>query len=57
MASDKELYFTLMRETEKAIRILIAAQQKCERLYMENKETEIIPFVLPKGSSGNNISE
>ena len=30
----REMYFTLMRETEKAIKLLIAAQQKCEELYL-----------------------
>lgn len=43
----KEMYLHLMRETEKAIRILIAAQQECEERYLnaasedeppENKE-------------------
>lgn len=30
----KEMYLHLMRETEKAIRILIAAQQECEERYL-----------------------
>ena len=40
----KELYLHLMRETEKAIRILIAAQQECEERYLnaapETEEAE-----------------
>lgn len=31
----KEMYLTMVRETEKAIQILIKAQQKCEELYLE----------------------
>ena len=30
----KEMYLHLMRETEKAIRILVAAQQECEERYL-----------------------
>ena len=32
----KELYLKLFRTTEQAIRLLIAAQQECEELYMEH---------------------
>lgn len=34
MSEYKEMYLTMVREAEKAIHILIAAQQKCEELYM-----------------------
>ena len=30
----KEMYFTLLRSTEKAINLLIKAQQECEDLYL-----------------------
>lgn len=30
----KEMYLHLMREREKAIRILVAAQQECEERYL-----------------------
>ena len=35
----KELYFKLFRATEAAIRILIAAQQECEALYLNADHT------------------
>ena len=35
MSEYKEMYLTMACETEKAINILIAAQQKCEELYMD----------------------
>lgn len=35
MADYQEMYLHLMRETEKAIRILIAAQRDCEELYLQ----------------------
>ena len=41
MPSYKEIYLTMMRATEQAIRILIEAQKKCEELYladMDDKE-------------------
>ena len=37
-ADYKEMYLTMMRATEKAIRILIEAQQACEELYLNPKE-------------------
>lgn len=36
MANYQEMYLHLMRETEKAIRILVKAQQDCEELYMKD---------------------
>ncbi len=46
MPDYKELYLTLMRETEKAIRTLTAAQQTCEELYLQQSEQEetVLPF-------------
>lgn len=40
MSEYKEMYLTMARETEKAINILIAAQQKCEELYMNTTDEE-----------------
>lgn len=34
MPDYQEMYLHLMRETEKAIRILVKAQQDCEELYL-----------------------
>jgi len=36
MPDYKEMYLTLMGETEKAIRILIEAQKACEELYLND---------------------
>lgn len=44
----KEMYLTLMRETEKAVRILTEAQQKCEELYIEAEEPALV--LLPGGA-------
>ena len=45
MPDYKEMYLTMMRASEKALRqmeeasqILIAAQQKCEELYLDGEE-------------------
>lgn len=37
----KEMYLTMVRETEKAINILIQAQQKCEELYLNTEKPDI----------------
>ena len=34
----RAMYLHLARATEKSIRILIEAQQECERLYIEQKQ-------------------
>ena len=41
MDNYKEMYLTLMRATEQAIRILIEAQQRCEEMYLSTPETAI----------------
>lgn len=38
MVDYQEMYLTMMRATEQAIRILIEAQQKCEELYLSAGE-------------------
>ena len=43
MPDYQEMYYIMMRATEKAIRILIEAQQKCEELAME--ETRVLSIV------------
>ena len=40
MPDYKELYFSMVRETEKAIQILIQAQQNCEEAYLQESERE-----------------
>lgn len=39
MPDYKEMYFIMVRATEKALRILIEAQQTCEELAMAEDET------------------
>lgn len=46
MPNYQEMYLTLMRETEKAVRILTEAQQKCEELYLRDDGPKL--FVLPQ---------
>lgn len=49
-ADYKEMYLTMMRAGERAIRILIEAQQTCEELYLNPKKKPIIEFPpLPQG--------
>jgi len=38
----KEMYLTLMRDTEKAIRILEESQQKCEELYLQDEPPTLV---------------
>lgn len=38
MADYKEMYGTMVRASEKAINILIEAQQKCEEMYLSAEE-------------------
>ena len=40
MTNYKEMYLIMARATEKAIRILIEAQQTCEELAMAEDETD-----------------
>jgi len=40
MPDYKEMYLKLIRETEKAIRILQQAQLDCEELYLQSTENE-----------------
>ena len=40
MPDYKEMYLKLMRETEKAIRILEQAQLDCEELYLQSEDED-----------------
>lgn len=44
-----EMYLHLMRETERALRILIEAQRTCEELYLRDEGPKIT--VLPGGAA------
>ena len=41
----KEMYLTMVRASEQAVRILVEAQRKCEELYMAagKAETPAVP--------------
>lgn len=41
MPDYKEMYLTMMRETERAINTLVDAQRRCEELFMDSPEPEI----------------
>ena len=45
MADYTELYFEMVRGTEKAINILIDTQRKCDEMYISSPDTEIT--ILP----------
>lgn len=40
----KKMYLEMMRETEKAINILIAAQRRCEEIHIGQRRHESICF-------------
>lgn len=44
MPDYKEMYLRLSRATEKAVQVLIAAQQECEELYLASPEGEFKVF-------------
>ena len=50
MPDYKEMYLQMVRETEAAINILIAAQRRCEEMYINAPDPEII--LLPPGNGG-----
>ncbi|MCI9455364.1 MAG: hypothetical protein HFE44_00125 [Oscillospiraceae bacterium] len=41
MPDYKEMYLSMVRETEKVMDILIKVQQQCEETYIESPEAEI----------------
>ena len=47
MPDYKEMYLHLARETEKAVRILIKAQQECEELYISAPEENVVMLDAP----------
>ncbi len=48
MPDYKQMYIKMAQEAEKAIRILIAAQQDCENLYLSEENPE--PVLLRQDS-------
>lgn len=47
MPNYKEMYLHLIRETEKAIQILVKAQQNCEELYLRTAEPKLTVLEPP----------
>lgn len=52
MADYKEMYLHLMRDTEKAIRLLIEAQQECEEMYLSAPEPELTALGQEESTGG-----
>lgn len=44
MPDYKEMYLRMMDASEKAINLLITAQQECEEMYLSEKEPELKIF-------------
>lgn len=44
MPDYKEMYLTMVRETEKAIRILIDVQKRCEEMAISSEDAPITPI-------------
>lgn len=40
MPDFEEMYYTLMRASEEALRIMIKAQKECEEMYIAQEESE-----------------
>lgn len=53
MPDYKEMYLHLARETEKAVRILIKAQQDCEEMYISGEEEGVVSLGAPSGRAGD----
>ena len=48
MPDYKEMYLKLFRASEKAVNLLIAAQQECEEMYLSASEPELKIVELPE---------
>lgn len=55
MPDYKEMYLTLFRATEQAINTLIAAQQSCEELYVNQPEPKLT--ILPGTHESGGLPE
>lgn len=55
MPDYREMYLHLMRETERAVRILIDAQRACEELYLRDEGPRVT--VLPGGAAAAQESD
>ena len=57
MADYKKMYHEMVRETEKAINILIAAQRRCEEMYISAPEPEITLLPPHSGTDCGNTEQ
>ncbi len=44
MSTYKDMYYHLLKESEKALNIIINAQKECEELYLEEKKDNFSIF-------------
>jgi len=51
MPDYKEMYLEMVRETEKAINILIDVQRRCEEMYVSAPEAEIVMLPSERDSA------
>ena len=54
MPDYKEMYLAMVRASEKAVRVLIEAQQRCEEMYIgaEEEHPAVFDFHDPRGPGG-----
>lgn len=52
MADYREMYLHLMRETDKAIELLIQAQRDCEEMYISAPEPELTALGQEESTGG-----
>lgn len=50
MADYREMYLTMVRATERAMEVLIEAQQKAEECYLETEEGKVPPAAAEETS-------
>ena len=53
MPDYKEMHLKLLRASEKAVNLLIAAQQECEEMYLSAPEPELKIVELPERGDEN----
>lgn len=53
MPDYKEMYLKMFRASEKALDLIVTAQQECEELYTENSPPELRSISLPAENNQN----
>lgn len=54
MSNYKEMYLEMVRAAEKANRILVEAQQKCEEIYISSPGPQLKVIIDKQNDSSNN---